>query len=381
MHLNDHIFDVAIAGGGLAGLSAAIELARQGRNVVLFEKKDFPRHKVCGEYVSNEVLPVLATYGIDPFEAGATRITRFELSAPSGRTVSSSLPLGAFGLSRFCLDEMMASQAQRLGVHVHAHAKVHHCSFEGGIFSLRVNDQTVRARFVVGAIGKNGNLNQDTALPKKNTEKYVAVKRHVQLDFPNDLVALHNFNGGYCGVSQIEGGKVNLCYLAQASDLKRAGSIVQFEKEVLYQNPHLKRIFTRSKSLFPRPITVSNFSFGARKAVSDHILYAGDAAGMISPLCGNGMAMAILSGYRLGQLISAACDGRISRTTLEQQYSREWKNRFSSRLWWGNRLQSLFGRPFIANTTLLGLQFFPAVTPAVIKQTHGKAQMGELSAT
>src|SRR5690554_470727 len=133
MHLNDHIFDVAIAGGGLAGLSAAIELARQGRNVVLFEKKDFPRHKVCGEYVSNEVLPVLATYGIDPFEAGATRITRFELSAPSGRTVSSSLPLGAFGLSRFCLDEMMASQAQRLGVHVHAHAKVHHCSFEGGI--------------------------------------------------------------------------------------------------------------------------------------------------------------------------------------------------------------------------------------------------------
>jgi menaquinone-9 beta-reductase len=86
--------EAVVIGGGLAGLSAAIELATLGHKVILIEKKKFPRHKVCGEYVSNEVLPILNHFEIDPFSAGAQQMKRFVLSAPSGNSVQANLPAG-----------------------------------------------------------------------------------------------------------------------------------------------------------------------------------------------------------------------------------------------------------------------------------------------
>src|SRR5690606_221229 len=157
----------------------------------------------------------------------------------------------------------------------------------------------------------------------RNSDKYIAVKRHVRLDFPKDLVALHNFKGGYCGVSCVEENRVNVCYLAMASDLKRSGSIAQLEQDILWKNPRLAEVFNQSEELFERPVTISNFTFGAKKAVSEHVLMAGDSAGMISPLCGNGMAMAIHSGYRLATLIHESIPRKLSRSELEQMYNQE----------------------------------------------------------
>lgn len=372
---SEHIFHVAIIGGGLAGLTTAIQLAQLGHEVVVFEKKDFPRHKVCGEYVSNEVLPVLSSFGIDPFNSGATRISRFELSAPSGKIISAPLPLGAFGLSRYRLDQLLADKAKELGVKIVTREKVNQVTFRDELFLVETNHETVRARFAVGAFGKTSNFSSTTPKEQKKNEQYIAVKHHFRMDFPDDLVALHNFKGGYCGVSRVEDDRVNVCYLATAEDLNRSGSIQQFERDVLWRNPHLKAVFGSATELFERPLTISNFSFGAKNAVADHILMAGDAAGMISPLCGNGMAMAIHSGFRLGKLLHDAIGNNISRAELERQYSREWKNRFSTRMWWGNQLQSLFGRPTVANTALSALSVWPGLTPAIIQQTHGKATL------
>ena len=69
--------DVLIIGGGLAGLCAGIDLAQAGYEVLLFEPKAYPRHKVCGEYISNEVLPYLKSLGFDPFDHGAVAISNF----------------------------------------------------------------------------------------------------------------------------------------------------------------------------------------------------------------------------------------------------------------------------------------------------------------
>ena len=231
-------YEVVIIGGGLAGLTASIHLARLGHSVAVFEQKDFPRHKVCGEYISNEVLPVLNSFGIDPFAEGATRIQRFQLSASSGKTISATLPLGAFGLSRFRLDDLMAQKARKAGVQIYTRCKVNSVDFSGENFQIDTADQQIEARFVIGAFGKTSNF---SSLPKnkehRNSDKYIAVKRHVRLDFPKDLVALHNFKGGYCGVSCVEENRVNVCYLAMASDLKRSGSIAQLEQDVLWKNP------------------------------------------------------------------------------------------------------------------------------------------------
>ena len=72
-------FDVIIIGGGLAGLTNAIHLSKFNRQVLLIEKDSYPKHKVCGEYISNEVLPYLNSLGIDPINEGAKQITEVQV--------------------------------------------------------------------------------------------------------------------------------------------------------------------------------------------------------------------------------------------------------------------------------------------------------------
>jgi menaquinone-9 beta-reductase len=365
-------FDVIIVGGGLAGFAAAIELALQGRKILLLEKKKFPRHKVCGEYVSNEVLPVLNYFGINPFDSGALSMKRFVLSSPSGKSVSSNLPLGAFSLSRYRLDELLYKKALSLGVDVRTGSQASLIQHLGENSVVTAGKHSFKSRFVIGAFGKTSNMRPKTG-DDSNSQKgrYFAVKRHIRTDFPNDLVALHNFSGGYCGVSKIEDDKVNVCYMALSKDLNHFGSIKEFEKQIVFRNPKLKRVFENAEELFDRPMAISNFSMGAKDAVSDGVFMAGDSAGMISPLCGNGMAMAISSGFHLAKLLNTCMAEGHSKIWAEKAYTRFWKSQFSTRLFWGGTLQHLFGKPVLSNFALNVLSAVPALAPKIIEKTHG----------
>src|SRR5688572_29781065 len=107
---------VIIIGGGLAGLSSAILLAKNGINVTLIEKKKYPFHRVCGEYISNEALPFLTTLGVDIDAMNVARIDHFQLTSPSGKMLKARLDLGGFGISRFALDYALYQQALQCGV-------------------------------------------------------------------------------------------------------------------------------------------------------------------------------------------------------------------------------------------------------------------------
>ena len=106
-------YQVLIIGGGLAGLVSALHLAKKGVEVLLIEKNSYPKHKVCGEYVSNEVLPYLNSLGIDPVKMGAAKIDKFVLSTISNKLLKTKLPLGGFGMSRYTLDDTLAKEAQK----------------------------------------------------------------------------------------------------------------------------------------------------------------------------------------------------------------------------------------------------------------------------
>ena len=143
------------------------------------------------------------------------------------------------------------------------------------------------------------------------------------------------------------------------------------EAHALGANPHLKGIFSSVKKI-TGPITISQVSFRKKPLVNNHILFSGDAAGMISPLCGNGMSMALQGGKIAGDLLNNYLAGGISRNQLEKKYTNEWNKHFSARLKTGRIIQYFFGGRQMTNLFINLLKKFPWLTNIIIRKTHGK---------
>jgi flavin-dependent dehydrogenase len=123
--------DVIIIGGGIAGLVNAIRLADAGLEVLVIEKKTYPFHRVCGEYISNEALPFLRSIGADPELLGPSRIRNLVVSSPGGSIVELPLKMGGIGVSRFALDNFLYSVAVGKGVEFRLNTAVTEVRFEG----------------------------------------------------------------------------------------------------------------------------------------------------------------------------------------------------------------------------------------------------------
>jgi flavin-dependent dehydrogenase len=101
------------------------------------------------------------------------------------------------------------------------------------------------------------------------------------------------------------------------------------------------------------------------------MLMLGDAAGMITPLCGNGMAMAIHSAKLASELVTDFCRSKISRQALEKNYATTWNNQFAGRLWFGRQVQRLFGSEFASNISINLAVHSKFIAHQIIKRTHG----------
>ncbi|QTD36439.1 NAD(P)/FAD-dependent oxidoreductase [Polaribacter batillariae] len=367
-------FDIVIIGGGLAGLCNAIHLSKFGKKVLLIEKSNYPKHKVCGEYISNEVLPYLAFLDINPFDFGAVKIDNFQLSTTKNKVISAKLPLGGFGISRYQFDFVLSEKAKGNGV-VILHDSALNVDFKEDEFTVETKENdSFKTKICIGAFGKRSLL--DVKMEREFIKKkspYLGVKIHVKGDFPSDLVALHNFKGGYCGVSKVENNTINLCYISSFSAFKKFKNIEDFQENVVFKNKFLKEVFQKSKPIWEQPLSISQISFETKKPVENHIIMCGDAAGMIHPLCGNGMSMAIQSAQIASKLILNYSNGKIeSRKELEKRYISEWNKQFKWRLQAGHFIAMLFRKDKIASFLLSLLKKMPFLLPIIIKQTHGK---------
>ena len=372
--MNKQFLDVIIIGGGLAGLCNAIHLSKLGKKVLLIEKNEYPKHKVCGEYISNEVLPYLDFLEVNPFDSGAVRINNFQLSTTKSNIISAKLPLGGFGISRYTLDLVLSEKAKENGVTI-LQDVVLNITFLKDVFQVETKDNNIfTSKITIGAFGKRSLL--DVKMGRNFIQKkspYLGVKIHVKGNFKEDLVALHNFKGGYCGVSKVENNAINLCYITNYATFKQYKNIEDFQEQVVFKNNYLKEIFQSSEALFEKPLSISQISFETKKPVENHILMCGDSAGMIHPLCGNGMSMAIQSAQLASNLILNYFNGEIeTRKELEKQYIRQWNRKFSLRLKAGHFIAMLFRKDTIASVLLQILKKLPFLLPIIIKQTHGK---------
>jgi flavin-dependent dehydrogenase len=372
------LYDVAIVGGGLAGLALSIQSAKAGYKTILFEKEKYPFHKVCGEYISFESWNFLEDLGVPLSQMNLPLIRRLLVTAPNGKELEQDLPLGGFGLSRYILDAMLADIAKRNGVEILERMKVEDIKFENEIFNVQSSMRNIQCKLTVGSFGKRSNLDvkwkRKFLLQKQNKlNNYIAVKYHIKINWPDDLIALHNFKNGYCGISQIEDQMVCLCYLTTAKNLEQSGnSISQMEKQILFENPHLKKTFSEAEILYESPVTISQISFSIKNQVVNHVLMAGDAAGMITPLCGNGMSMALHGSKIAFDQIDLFLQKKIPRWQLEQDYTNNWQKQFGKRLRAGRMIQRFFGDPILSNLLISTLKPFPSLTNKLISQTHGQ---------
>jgi len=166
---------------------------------------------------------------------------------------------------------------------------------------------------------------------------------------------------------------LNICYLADYQSFQQFKNIDTFQREVLFQNPLLREVFENAEPVFQKPLTISQISFLPKNPVDNHILMSGDAAGMIHPLCGNGMAMAIHSAKILSELIEKYFGKQInSRIALELEYTRQWNQEFQKRLLAGRIFQTFFSSENLSKVMMSGLMMVPKLLPFFIKQTHGK---------
>ncbi|WP_439695594.1 NAD(P)/FAD-dependent oxidoreductase [Mucilaginibacter sp. AW1-7] len=369
--------DVIIVGGGLAGLFNAILLNRAGLNVTLIEKKTYPMHRVCGEYISNEVIPFLNTLDINLDQLNVASINRVEVTAASGVKFTQKLDLGGFGLSRYTFDNFLYHKATTEGVNFLTGTRVEDVRFTGNQFEVVTPGEVLTAPLVIGSFGKRSNLDQKLKRPFfYKRSPYLAVKFHIKMDLPQDLIQLNNYKDGYCGVSKTDGDRYCMCYMAHRDDLRKYGSLQGLEENVIRKNPYLDNIFANAEFLLDKPEVINEISFEKKAPVDNHILMSGDTAGMIAPLCGNGMTMAIHSAKILSEkIISHYKTGKFhedNRVALEADYTDAWNRQFAQRLWVGRQLQRLFGNNNTTALTLRLLNGLPPLSRYLISKTHGK---------
>jgi flavin-dependent dehydrogenase len=377
--INEKIYDTAIIGGGLAGLTLSISLAKQGFSVILFEKETYPFHKVCGEYISLESWHYLETeMGVPLQEMGLPIIKKLWVTAPNGKSLYADLDLGGFGISRYTLDNTLKNIAEKVGVTILQNCKVDDAQFGDNIFTIKTASVNYQSKVCCGSWGKRSNMDVKWKRPftTKTSDRlnnFVGIKYHVKTNFANDTIALHNFKDGYCGISKIEGDKYCVCYLTKASNIKKAGSIDQAEATILAENPHLKKLFSNMEKLYESPITISQISFSKKKPIENNIIMIGDAAGMITPLCGNGMSMA-MHGAKLASIyITDFLQQKLSRQQLEEKYTVIWKRHFQTRVSIGKIIQYLFGRKTTTDIFVSLMDKSKALTQKIISLTHGKS--------
>ncbi len=370
------IYDIGIIGGGLAGLALAIESAKSGRKVILFEKETFPYHKVCGEYISNESWDYIKSLGIDLDSMNLPKINQLKISSEKGNELNQKLDKGGFGISRYTLDFKLATIAKELGVHVLENTKVQDVSASHENFAIITSKQLYRVKLAVGAHGKRSVLDKklNRAFMRKTqseSKNYVGIKYHIKSQLPDNLIGLHLFKNGYCGISKVEGtDRFCLCYLTLSSNLKNSGGIEKMEEEILSKNNYLRE-YLRYERYYEEPLVISQISFERKNPIEDGVFMVGDAAGLIVPLCGNGMSMALKAAHKFHNLSELFFSKQLSMKELTKKYSAFWTQEFGTRLAAGRALQRLFYNRYLVNPTLKLLDKTPWITAKIIQLTHG----------
>lgn len=311
--------DALVVGGGPAGAALAQKISAAGRSVVLLERNSEARHKVCGEFLSPESLPLLAEMGIEPVALGAQRIHAIRIAAREV-LAEAKLPEAGWALTRQVLDEALLARARHAGANVLRGFNVEHVeqcpSWDGcGNWRARITDAEhismwIRGREAFLATGKH-DLRGWTRPAEGAQSELIALKMYFVLS-PREQMRLSGhvelivYPGGYTGLQPVEGVRANLCALIQRSCFQQLGgrweSLLDYMRE---HSPHLANRLSGSRQVLARPLALSSIPYGFRASPERSgpaPWRLGDQAAVIPSFCGDGVAIALDTAHRAAEM-------------------------------------------------------------------------------
>jgi flavin-dependent dehydrogenase len=349
-------FDAVVIGAGPAGSAAAGLLALRGRRVLVLEKDRFPRRKVCGEFLSASAVSALGLLGLrEELATRAEPIRRGALFLPGGREVPFRLPGAALGISRTRLDARLARWAEDRGAELRFGARARALEALANGFRVKFSEgaleREIEARSVVGAWGRWDAIDRGLRPGVERGRRFLAWSRGYRAS--EELagrVRLYLFPGGYCGLSRTEGGAVQLAGIVD--EAARPPSPAGWDAVLARaraSNAALDRDLERL-----RPATdfhgAGPVYLAAKPPTKDGVLMVGDAAGVLDPFSGQGLACALSSGILAAGTLEAALSGILSFDRLAAVYAGSWRRRFRGRFLWSALFRRLVLRPELAGT-------------------------------
>lgn len=352
-------YDLIVAGAGPAGSACAIAAARGGARVLLLEKDRFPRHKVCGEFVSSESLRLLdSLLEGTPFsplpQVGSARIFL------DGKNLDIPISPAARSIARYELDSALLASAVKAGVTALESTAVRQV-LPGKLFTVTIEANSFKSKAVVNTTGRWSNL---TRFKPANPEKWIGLKAHFTEASPPKSVDLYFFAAGYCGVTPVSDDGINVCAMV---DAEAATSLQQ----VFASHPALWRRSRDWEQLFPT-ISTSGLHFRKPNTEDRGMLLAGDSAAFIDPFVGDGISLALQSGTLAAECLLPFFSGRSSLLEVHRRYHTAYVQRLAPALRNAGRLRRLLAAPAWVRSGLMGLAGSRAVSELLVRSTRAR---------
>jgi len=363
-------YDLIIIGGGPAGTSAAITAARSGANVLLLERSRFPRHKVCGEFVSAESLDLLANL-LNRDDSGllqeAILISKARVFL-DGRILRTTVSPAAASIARLDLDAALWRSAISTNVDTRQQVTVQQVT---GIEPFRVTTTIgeFETRAVVNASGRWSNLNLPF-IEETPPEKWLGIKGHFTEPSGEPSVDLYFFDGGYCGVQPVR-------VRSQDLGMGRVNASAMVRADV---GTTLEAIFLRHPALHERskhwiaasdPVSTAPLIFRDPRPERDGMLMAGDAAGFVDPFVGDGISLALRSGSLAAQCLGKFFAGETSLPDATAQYRELYRQTLVPIFRASSKIRQLLRLPqMVRKPLLMLLESAPAITRFAVRKTR-----------
>jgi menaquinone-9 beta-reductase len=382
-------FDVAIIGAGPAGSAAAISLARRGYSVAMFDKQQFPREKICGDFLNPANWPIYRELGVEKaiLSEPHEKITALRITAPSGADAVAPIfqdsdKVFGLGISRENLDHVLLQAALRQGVTVLQNRRVKKLVRQAGAWRVDAEHEntmeSARAKILIGADGRNSWVAHqlDFADPGAAKGSSIGFQFRVRgIDQGRNRVEIHVFPGGYAGLAHLGDGSANLC-LAIARDRVPRPHLIDGPSSLgLGRNPFLRELMSRAE-FSPEVRSIFPVYFPPRRSYAEGALLVGDAAQVVEPVTGEGIYFAGRSGLIAAETLDEAFQGGDFSALRLSAYERRCRREFRRRRALNRLIQYLIYRPSLGEHLIKFSSKRNRLLHAIVKSICAPQQMG-----